>query len=385
MRRRFLVNATLATCSLVVALLLVELGLRLFNPQPLAAVGRSPRLGWIHKPNTSFVYERAEFRVPVQYSSIGLRDREYTREKPAGTFRIALLGDSFVEALQVPVDSMLSRHLERRLAAYDETLRWEVMNFGVAGYGSCQQLLLLEERVLDYSPDLVIAVHYHNDFDDNEAFAECQLDASGNLQLRPDASLSRMARWTSALKSNLWQHSHLFVFVSTRRWSGGRGDGTDAGRNARGALPLDRRRDGSESLESQLTRRSETPEARRALELHARILERLRVRCKERDLDFIAVLGVSAGQLDPSRQPPSYALEAPGERDVTRINRVVRETLESNGFAVVDLLPAFQEASAREALFFDVDGHWSAAGHRTAAEAIATALQRGVWLQPRSR
>ena len=75
--------------------------------------------------------------------------------------------------------------------------------------------------------------------------------------------------------------------------------------------------------------------------------------------------------------------EPPGERDVTRINRVIRETLEPRGFAVVDLLPVFQEASAREALFFDVDGHWSAAGHRTAAKTIATALRTRGALQPR--
>lgn len=383
MRRKLFVNASLATCSFGAALLLVELGLRMFNPQPLAAVGRSARLGWIHKPNTSFVYEREEFRIPVQYSSIGLRDREYSRQRAPGTLRIALLGDSFVEALQVPVDSMLSRHLERRLREHDPRVI-EVMNFGVAGYGSCQQLLLLEERVLDYAPDLVVAVHYHNDLDDNEAFAECRLDAHGDLQLRPEASVGSVARWSSALKSNLWQHSHLFVFVSTRRWSTGPG-GNDPGHAAAGASPRDRRRDGTESLESQLTRHSLTPEARRAVDLHARILERMRARCAEHDVGFVAVLGVSAGQLDPERQPSSYALEPAGARDVTRLNRVVYERLDGLGFAVVDLLPAFQEASTREAMFFEVDGHWSAAGHRTAARTIATALRTAGWLPPQRR
>src|SRR5262245_12625129 len=99
---RWFANAMLLCASVLVTLFVLEAGVRIFQPQPLASISRSPRLGWMHKPNSEFVYERSEFRVPVRFSSAGLRDREYPFAKPPGTLRIAWLGDSFVEALQVP-------------------------------------------------------------------------------------------------------------------------------------------------------------------------------------------------------------------------------------------------------------------------------------------
>src|SRR5215831_19042426 len=115
--RALAANAALVAATTAAMLGGLEIGVRLLSPQPLSAVSRSPRLGWTHKPNTRFVYERSEFRVPVQFSSAGLRDREFALAKPPGTYRIALLGDSFVEALQVPLDSCAAKRLESALNA----------------------------------------------------------------------------------------------------------------------------------------------------------------------------------------------------------------------------------------------------------------------------
>ncbi len=219
-RRRVQVaaNVLLAAASTLVALSLLEVGMRLFQPQPMAAVRRSGRLGWVHKPNVRMVYERSVFRIPVRFSNIGLRDRDYPFAKPPKTCRIGILGDSFVEAMQVPFDSMLSERLEARLVASPRDERgYEVINFGVSGYGTCQQLLLLEELVLRFEPDVVVSVYYHNDLDDNRHFGLCTLDSGDELQVLPENLLPRKDRLLSAIKSALYQHSHLWMFVSTRR------------------------------------------------------------------------------------------------------------------------------------------------------------------------
>ncbi len=354
--------------SVCVALALAEIGVRWVAPQPLAAVGRSARLGWTHKPNAQFVYERDEYRVPIQYSSAGLRDREYTRAKPADTFRIAILGDSFVEALQVPEDSMLSRLLEHELARRDGTRRYEVMNFGVSGYGSCQQLVLLEERVLDYAPDLVVAVHYHNDFDDNARFDLCRTDESHGLTITEPARFGWTTRAVSGLKSTLWQRSHLFNFVSTRRL---RRSMQRRGTPDVSAPPAD----AAQSLELQMTRIAETPEARAALGLHAAIVARMQSLCQAAGARFVAVLGVSAGQIDSRRLPKELRADA---SDVTLLNRRAADALAARGIAVVDLLPAFRDARGAYRLFFDVDGHWTADGHAVAAHSLAETLSAAI-------
>lgn len=94
----------------------------------------------------------------------GMRDREYSKVKPAGTLRIAILGPSHVmgngvadgQTFETLVEERLNR--EFTLPGYH---RFEVLNFGVDGYSLTQQVAILEDRVLQFSPDVVIATHYH--------------------------------------------------------------------------------------------------------------------------------------------------------------------------------------------------------------------------------
>jgi D-alanyl-lipoteichoic acid acyltransferase DltB (MBOAT superfamily) len=94
----------------------------------------------------------------------GMRDREYERDKPARTLRIALLGPSFVmgsgvsdgETFENLVEARLQR--EFRNPAYDSV---EILNFAVEGHTVPEQVAMLQDRVLAFAPDLVIATHYY--------------------------------------------------------------------------------------------------------------------------------------------------------------------------------------------------------------------------------
>lgn len=52
------------------------------------------------------------------------------------------------------------------------------------------------------------------------------------------------------------------------------------------------------------------------------------------------------------------------------------EALNASGFQVIDLLPVFEKNGEPLALHFVNDGHWNAAGHRVAAEALAAVIER---------
>jgi D-alanyl-lipoteichoic acid acyltransferase DltB (MBOAT superfamily) len=94
----------------------------------------------------------------------GMRDKEYAREKAPGTLRIALLGPSHVMGNGVPDGATFEAIVEERLQhAFDQprVQRVEILNFGVDGYSLVQQLAILEDRVLSFSPDVVIVTHYH--------------------------------------------------------------------------------------------------------------------------------------------------------------------------------------------------------------------------------
>jgi len=165
----FGVRLAVVVASVVVALLIFELFLR--------AVGFSFPIwyrpddvrGYSFQPGAEGWHTR-EGRSYVRINGDGLRDREYVKPKPPGTLRVAVLGDSYAEALQVAEQDGFTSVMERQLGACPALAGRgvEVINFGVSGYGTAQELLTLRERVWDYSPDVVLlAVTTNNDPVDN--------------------------------------------------------------------------------------------------------------------------------------------------------------------------------------------------------------------------
>jgi hypothetical protein len=104
-------------------------------------------LGWKPRPN---------YRTDtVRTNAMGIRaEREYAFERQAGISRIVLVGDSFVWGEGVPNEETFPSHLSRSLSDV------EVINLGVHGYGTDQQLLRLRELGLRFAPDVVILGFY---------------------------------------------------------------------------------------------------------------------------------------------------------------------------------------------------------------------------------
>lgn len=124
-----------------------------------------PRRGWRHIPGAR-VHWTEEGNGYVTINSLGLRDPERTIQKPAGTYRIAVFGDSMTEAVQVNQDETFTQLLERRLRA--RGLNVEVLNFGVNGYSPLQGYLTFDLVGKAFAPDLVL----HAVFTDND-IADC--------------------------------------------------------------------------------------------------------------------------------------------------------------------------------------------------------------------
>ena len=112
--RNALINVVLILSSLVVAFVLAEIVLRV--------LGYSNPVLWTYDDTVgSRLYGgaegwfRAEGEAYIKINSAGLRDREHSVAKPPNTVRIAVLGDSMTEALQVPSGKPFWAILEREL------------------------------------------------------------------------------------------------------------------------------------------------------------------------------------------------------------------------------------------------------------------------------
>ena len=139
------------------ALLSFEIALRIFPLHPINLKELHPYLGSFNIPYREgwfFLIGCDEFLTYIKINSKGLRDVEHSYEKPPDRKRILLLGDSFIEGLQVDLEKILARRLERKLSekGYDV----EVINAGMSGYGTDQEVLFYELEGYKYDPDIVI-------------------------------------------------------------------------------------------------------------------------------------------------------------------------------------------------------------------------------------
>jgi len=167
--KRFLTKLALIIFGLLMGAIIAELGLRaagysypgFYMPDATRGYSLIPGMeGWYRKEGEAY----------VRINSAGQRDRERPKAKAADTIRIAVIGDSYAEAFQVPVEQAFWTIMEAKLRASDSVpgKQIEALNFGVSGYGTAAELLTLRERVWDYAPDIVLlAVTTNNDVVDN--------------------------------------------------------------------------------------------------------------------------------------------------------------------------------------------------------------------------
>ena len=122
-------------------------------------------LGVKHIPGKRVTWRLEGYSNDV-LNSQGLRDSEHAIAKPANTFRIALLGDSATEGMQVPLQDTYGKQLESLLSKTSDK-NIEVINFGCSSYSNGQETLQLEQQVAQYKPDLVIMMYNRGDYIEN--------------------------------------------------------------------------------------------------------------------------------------------------------------------------------------------------------------------------
>jgi lysophospholipase L1-like esterase len=130
-----------------------------------------PVFGTVHIPGKKVIW-RMEGFSNESFNAQGMRDLPRPVGKPANVMRIALLGDSATEGLQVALMETYGQQLEQILnqgtssAAAKEPLSnktIEVLNFGCSGYSTGQEVLQFERQIASYSPDLVLLLYNRGD------------------------------------------------------------------------------------------------------------------------------------------------------------------------------------------------------------------------------
>jgi hypothetical protein len=374
--RRVFANALLLAVSLAAALAAAEAGLRAFFPQPLLETTRAadaggpltrrdPELGWTLKSDVAWPVGSAPWEDGLSTNAAGFRDAPHAEAKAPGAYRIAVLGDSFVFGSGVAQDAILTRRLAAHLGP-----GFEIVNLGVPGYGTDQELLTLRRWGRKLSPDLVLVGFFWNDVMENVSDRIYGLPKprftleGGRLVPHPPAGFSAPSTY-ARLDASLGSRSHL--------WSLLRNGLSSAGRIV-GSSPEER----PVSIDFSLKSPPDSREAEFALAFA--LLGAIR--------DEAAALGAPLGVFSV---PPRFLVEGAVGARLLKIYglpedafeedgfRRLREACEARGIPLVDLLPGFRREAAEGArLFLPTGIHWSAAGHDAAARDLAPAVRSGL-------
>jgi hypothetical protein len=372
----------LFAATLAVATLSAEVVLRFAGISFPGFYTTDPYLGFAHRPGASGWF-RGEGVSYVRINTDGLRDRQIPRGRQPHTLRIAVVGDSFTQALQVAQEDNFCSVMQQQLQTCGEVdgKNVEVINFGVASYSTAQQYLLFRHRVREYSPDIVLLAFYsQNDVIENSR-------ALIGEPLRPyfelhgdklvlDTSFRQTSIFRNSqtrlrhLKRRAVDHSRLLQLLSKARQAfrapGGPGMGTTPEKLY--AAPVD----------------SAWADAWRVTE---RLICRLRDEAIQTRAQFMVVSLSNPIQAHPDSAVRHEFVNRPGVEDLFYPDERVQALCERENIPHLSLAQPFQEyASAHNVCLhgFDncipCDGHWNGAGHALAGRMLARFLRENLSL-----
>ncbi len=366
--------AKLATglVSVVLSILLLEFGMRIANPPHKLKSKRHPLFHSMLEPNQEIIWNReTDEPVLVRINSRGFRDREHTVEKPEGSVRVLMLGDSFVQALATPFEEIVAQQLEQLLQSEVPNARVEVINVGKSGWSTASELQYLRHEAPKYDFDVVVHNFFEgNDFVDNQHQREREapyfsiqgevidfhpvdtLDTSTlKRALRHSALLDALryrvapgAAWKEELRQWLFDMKLAPMLVEL---------GIMRAQRVRETMPVDRNR----MIETSVA-------------LIAAADRAVRAQGSRFVVNVIPDPGSLLKYYGDADRVPTHARRAPGAQWRAYSDELVR-ALERKGIVTIRNLDRMErDARTGLVLYRGYVGHWTSEGHRRAAEDI---------------
>ena len=115
--------------------------------------------------NSSYFARKWKETNKPSVNSLGYREREISVQKPAGVYRIAVVGDSLTYGQGIAEQDRFSRLMERRLNG--GKISYQVYNFGIPGAETIDHIRFLED-VFKIDPDFVLLQWYTNDVEGHD-------------------------------------------------------------------------------------------------------------------------------------------------------------------------------------------------------------------------
>ena len=352
-----------------VALSMAEVLLRLFYPQINQhdqMFEYEPLLGWRFTPNkTGPIVYPGEARHYIRINSQGFRDDEPPREMQHAK-RILVVGDSFVSNIAVEDQAVFTEVMQHQLPDTS------VLNFGVNGYSTVQEYLLLQQKTDDVNPDVIILVVYiRNDLTENvgEQWVPYPRPTAAwnedfTIELVP-APPPRLAHSHSPLY--FYKQLHLNQLIN----------------NSLSMIPHPTPGGYAPSVktppELYLCRRDLSPDTQMLYRIMEQMLLKIQRLVAAKHKPLILVLAPSRVQVDGELMSSVLRRYGAKENDYSFSlpDDMLMSFAKEHGFQTIDLLPALRsEARKGKRLYNSHEQHWNAEGNRVVAAVLLEHLRR---------
>jgi lysophospholipase L1-like esterase len=346
-----------------VAFLLCEIGARMIFPAPPTAT-REPQLAQLYDPELRYVLAPSQQGWIddglVTVNALGFRGAAIAVPKPEGRFRVAVAGDSLTMGWGVADNETYPARLERLLREASPQHDTDVVNMGVGGYNTRQEVTLLARHAAALQPDLVLVGFYSNDVPD--ALDDTEASAPGGTRIVAENPQAGRVLRINATPTDWWNRQirkSRALYLAGRAFNRLRGGGEWA--MSRYAMEMD-------MLQGRTSPALELAWTRVAAEFD-------RLEALARDRSFAVALVVL-----PCKE------QVTGEFQSTKYLDTIRSLAEPRGFHVIDpVAPMRERATARHELYIPYDrNHPSAEGHALIAQAVYRHLTEHGLLTPAS-
>ncbi|MBC8030224.1 MAG: SGNH/GDSL hydrolase family protein [Pyrinomonadaceae bacterium] len=363
--------------------------------------------GYALRPGAEGWY-RKEGEAYIRINSDGLRDREHSTTKPPNTIRIAVLGDSYPEALSVSQEEAFWSVMEGRLQECGAFAgkRVEVLNFGVSGYGTAQELLTLRDDVWKYSPDVVmLAMTTNNDIADNSralkktdeipyfVYRDNQLTLDDSFKTSRSfvwrqSAISGAGRWlrdhSRFVQAIIQGHHALKIRLASWR--------AVESPNAKPEPSPPVAQEQATQRQDQLSSSDElgidnliylepgNAEWNNAWRVTEGLITLMHDEVKTRGAQFVVVTLSNGIQVVPNPHVREAFEKRLGITDIFSPDNRIKSACTREGIPVITLAPELQKSAVSSNTFLHGfgenigNGHWNPAGHRKAGELIAKKL-----------
>lgn len=374
--------------GLFLALLLAEAGLRLLHI-PGSIYATDPKTGlMVLNPNSTFVYRKSCFNNLVKTNSFGFHDAQITLEKPANTTRIAVLGDSFVESLQVPLEKTFYNRLEQMLNQEYSDRKFEVIGLGKSGNGTYNDYRYYLKYGSRFSPDLVVdALLVGNDLRDDSSQLTGMLNAEANYTASTVTDFPQFDERgqliipepkraePSPIYKQILKKSAVLVqavrlvreFMSKRYY-------TKQTENQKA------REENAIIVDNQVYLKEYPQVWEEAWKTEEELLRTFSVKVEENRSKFLLVSLTEEFRVTQTQSTDQRL-------DYGKPEQLLQKISEEQSFSYLALLPAFQKLYKETGKdpHFSCDGHWNETGHEWAAQTIFDYLKmHPELLQPQS-